>query len=435
MAELERITVNGRVKKVLTAADLGRLSSRLQEFVAEGTVAGVVSLVWQAGEVIQADAYGFQDLASRTPMSRKSVFQIASQTKPIVSLVALQLMEEGKLTLDDAISRWIPELARLQVLVDPDGPVSESVAAPRDITVEDLLTHRSGLTYGFLSSTPIAHAVYESLGTPLETPLTPDEWLAALGRIPLRYAPGERFEYGHSTEVLGLLVSRIEGKSLGQVLQSRVFDRLGMVDTGFFVPPAKLDRLARTYALTPGGFVDRTVPVKTAPPVFEAGGGGLYSTADDYLTFARLMLGQGELDGERLVAPDTLRMMTQDRLTPRQHELPALGRALFAAQGFGLGVSIIQDPERIGPIGVGPAGCFGWPGAYGTWWQADPVNELVALFMIQDHISLAPPANDAIAVPAPSRIAQFEYRELLYKAVGTLRPGVVGPLDHLVECE
>jgi CubicO group peptidase (beta-lactamase class C family) len=417
MAGMEH-TVNGRVKRALTGADLARLSSRLQDFVVEGTVAGVVSLIWQAGEVIKVDAHGFQDLERAVPMSRGSLFHIASQTKPIVSLVAMQLMEEGKLALGDAISRWIPELARPRVLVDPDGPVGAHVAAHREITVEDLLTHRSGLTYGFLSSAPIAYAIYESLGTPLETSLNPDEWLAALGQIPLRYAPGERFEYGHSTEVLGCLIARIEGTSLGRVLQSRVFDPLGMADTGFYVPPEKVDRLARTYALTPTGFVDKTVPVKARPPVFEAGGGGLISTADDYLTFARLMLGQGELDGERLLAADTVRMMTQDRLTQRQHELPALGRQLFAAQGFGLGVSIIEDAERIAPLGAGPAGCFGWPGAYGTWWQADPTNELVALFMIQDHTSLAPMANDAPAVAAASRIAQAEYRTLLYEAVG-----------------
>ncbi|MEJ1229750.1 MAG: serine hydrolase domain-containing protein [Galbitalea sp.] len=332
--------------------------AQLAHRVDEGILAGVAARVWHRGALVLSESLGFADIAEGRRMPENGIFQIASMTKPIVSVAALELIEEGVLSLDAPVTRWLPELAELRVLDTPTGPIDHTHPAPRQITVEDLMTHRSGFSYAFDSQGPLGPLMAEALGNVLTDPASPDEWLRAIGSLPLVRPPGETFVYGHSTEVLGVLMARIEGETLGEVLRRRVLDPLGMDDTDFWVPPAKHDRLAHLYRREPGGFVDLTA-VLPARPRFEAGGGGLYSAPDDYLRFARLFLGGGEVDGIRLLRPETITAMSTNRLNPDQLTRPESTMDFFADRGFGLGLAIVDRPgipprvRRARSVGAG----------------------------------------------------------------------------------
>ena len=400
---------------------LAQIGPAMQGMVDQGALSGVVTLIWRRGEVVQVDAVGQRDIAAGLPMQRDTLFRIASMTKPVTSVAVMMLVEEGKLKLDDPVTRWLPELGGMLVLEDAGGPLDKTRSASREITVEDLMTHRAGLAYGFTSVGPIAHAHEKKLGSPLVNPLTPDQWLRALGELPLSYEPGDRFHYSHATDVLGFLVARIEGKPLGQVLKERIFDPLGMKDTAFWQPQKKRGRMAKLYeALADGGpLKDVSLPMGDTPPAFEGGGGGLISTADDYLKFARLMLGRGEVDGVRLVKPETVDLMTANRLTEEQRSHAFLGMPFWLSQGFGLGVSMIMDAEKHQWMGAGERGAFGWPGAFGTWWQADPQNDLILIYLIQDSMPLGPEAVTAMQGQRPTgRIALPMFQKMVYAALG-----------------
>ncbi|MDP3118227.1 MAG: serine hydrolase domain-containing protein [Phenylobacterium sp.] len=404
-----------------SASGLQAIGPALQGVVDAGDLSGFVTLVWRGGEVVQVDTVGRRDVAGDKPMTRDTLFRIASMTKPITSVAALMLLEEGRLKLDDPITRWAPEFSDMQVMKAADGPLDQTVPAEREITIEDLMTHRAGLAYGFTSVGPIAQAHEKALGPALGTPLTPDEWMKRLGELPLSYQPGARFHYSHATDVLGFIVARIEGKTLDQVLQDRVFGPLSMTDTAFHVPPEKLDRAARLYRINPKTDTMEEVPFPyyPAPPVFAAGGGGLVSTADDYLKFARLMLGKGEVDGVRLLKTGTVEMMTADRLTEAQKAIPFMGIPFWLGQGFGLGVSVITDPVKQAWMGAGNAGAFGWPGAFGTWWQADPAADMVLIYLIQNSIDLGPEAAAQLATGQRmgGRAALPVFQKMVYGAL------------------
>ncbi len=286
----------------------GSLSARLKEFapaaaVAKGDPAGIVTLVWRKGDIQHVSALGKRNLERDLPMQRDTIFRIASMTKPITSVLALMLMEEGKLRLDDPIIKWAPEFAERRVLRDPAGPVEDTVPAPSDITIEDLLTHRSGLAYAFTSTGPLADAYQKTLGDFRIIALGSDEFLGAIAKLPLTYAPGEQWHYSHSTDVLGFIAERIEGKPFRSLLLERVLEPLGMVDTDFWIPPAKQDRAAGVYTFDEKAGTPTAIPsARDVIPKFCGGGGALVSTADDYLKFARLLLGRGEVDGVRLLA-------------------------------------------------------------------------------------------------------------------------------------
>jgi len=400
---------------------LAQIGPALKGIVDQGALSGAVTLIWRRGEIVQVDVVGQRDIAAKAPMQRDTLFRIASMTKPVTSLAALMLVEEGKLKLDDPVTKWLPELTGMLVLEAAEGSLDKTRPASREITVEDLMTHRAGLAYGFTSIGPIAHAHERKLGSPLVNPLTPDAWLKALGELPLSYEPGDRFHYSHATDVLGFLVARIEGKPLGQVLKDRIFDPLGMHNTSFWLPPEKRSRLARLYeAPADGGpLKDVSLHMDDTPPAFEGGGGGLISTVDDYLKFARLMLGRGEVDGVRLVKPETVDLMTANRLTEEQRGHAFLGMPFWLSQGFGLGVSMIMDAEKHQWMGAGGQGAFGWPGAFGTWWQADPQNELILIYLIQDSMPLGPEAVTAMQGQRPTgRIALPMFQKMVYAALG-----------------
>jgi CubicO group peptidase (beta-lactamase class C family) len=403
-------------------AGLAQIPPALQAVVDAGDLSGFVTLIWRKGEVAQVNTIGRRDIEGSAPMTRDTLFRIASMTKPVTSVAALMLLEEGKLRLEDPITKWLPEFSGMQVLKDAEGPIENTYPAVRDITVDDLMTHRAGLAYAFTSMGPIAQAHEDRLGPPLGTPLTPDIWLKALGSLPLSYPPGERFHYSHATEVLGFLVARIEGKPLGQVLKDRIFAPLGMTDTDFWAPPEKRDRMAKLYRMNPDTeqLEDVSFPHVDAQPAFEAGGGGLISTADDYLKFARMLIGKGEVDGVRLLQTKTVEMMTASRLSDAQREIPFMGMPFWMSQGFGLGLSVVTDAEKHAWMGAGSAGAFGWPGAFGTWWQADPAEDLVAIYLIQDSIPLGPEAvaNLAARRGLGGRAALPIFQKLVYAALG-----------------
>ncbi len=393
----------------------------LQGAIDSGDLAGGLTLIWREGEIVQLVLRGKRDLARDLPMERDTLFRIASMTKPITSVAALMLMEEGKLRLDDPISRWAPEFANMRVLKSAEGPVEETVPAARDITIDDLMTHRSGLSYGFASVGPVAHAYEATLGDVMNTNATADTWMKALASLPLLYQPGERFQYSHATDVLGFIVGRVAGMDFRQFLIERIFEPLGMPDTDFYIHPEKRDRAAVVYRLNEltGALEEVTFRRHDAPPPWCGGGGGLISTADDYLTFARMLLNDGEVDGVRLLTPDTVALMRTNRLTDAQREIPFMGMPFWIGQGFGLGLSVILDAEKQSWMGASSDGSFGWPGAFGTWWQADPAHDMILIYLVQNSMPLGPEAvaNMGQSTRMGARLALPMWQKAVYGAL------------------
>jgi CubicO group peptidase (beta-lactamase class C family) len=351
--------------------------------VDDGLLAGAVTLVWQRGNVLQVNEIGYRDVEATLPMQRDTIFRVASMTKPVTVAAAMALIDEGGLALSDPVTRWLPELADMQVLADPTGPLDRTVPARRPITIDDLMTHRSGLAYVFSVPGPIGRA-YGRVSLRQDQ----DHWLAEIAQLPLVHQPGERLTYSQATDVLGIALSRIEGKPLHTVLAERVFEPLGMADTGFFISPDKRARAATMYRLDPDSGLqhDAMGPVPVTAPRFCQGGAGLVSTIDDYLRFARMLLGGGEVDGVRVLSEQSVRLMRTNRLTDEQKEYPFLGLPFWMGRGFGLNLSVITDPAKSNRLyGPGGLGTFSWPGAYGTWWQADPANELILIYLIQNY--------------------------------------------------
>lgn len=398
---------------------LTRNQASIREACDAGLLAGALTLVWQRGEVLQVNEIGYRDIEAALPMQRDTVFRIASMTKPVTVAAVMSLVDAGKLALDDPITRWAPEFAAPTVLLDPAGPLDRSCPAQRPITVEDLMTHRAGLGYSFTVTGPIAR---EYVRLPFGQ--GPDAWLSALADLPLVHQPGEWLTYGHAIDVLGVLLSRIEGKPLPEVLGERILDPLGMVDTGFFLSPQQRGRAATMYRLADDSTLHHDVmgPPPVAPPTFPNAGGGLWSTADDYLAFARMLLSDGVFRGERVLSGESARAMRTDRLTDEQKRRPFLGAPFWVGRGFGLNLAVVTDPARARSLfGPGGAGTFSWPGAYGTWWQADPAADLILLYLVQNHPTLSAEAAAAVAgntSTAKLQTAQPRFVHRTYAALG-----------------
>ena len=392
------------------------IEAMLSRSVTSGDVAGVAALVWRNGRVAQTATVGLRDLQKGLPVTRDTIFRIASMTKPVTSVVALMLHEEGKFDLDDPITICAPEFARMRVLRDPEGSIDQTDDAARPITFRDLLTHRSGLTYGDFHRGPIAAAHAETLGPQIDSPLTPDEWIGRLATLPLIDQPGAGFHYGLSTDLLGFLIARIDGAPLNEVLERRLLRPLRMRDTCFAVPQAKRDRRAGLCGFDSEG---RVAPLSAAPGghalderpdgmTFESGGQGLWSTLDDYLAFARMLIGD-DVNGARLLSRETLAMMTSNQLTTDQRaRARMLGRPIFAAgHGYGMGVAVVLEPEKADPLRCrGGVGTIGWPGAYGGWWQADPTDRSVLIFLTHNMVELHQMAR-GVGLGAWMAIASF----------------------------
>jgi CubicO group peptidase (beta-lactamase class C family) len=383
----------------LTTGSASNLETTLHGYLARGELAGVVALVWRPGQPIRSVAIGRRDVDRDLPVTRDTIFRIASMTKPITTVAALTLLDQGRFGLDDPITGVAPELTSLRVLNDPEGPLDRTVATDRAITFRDLLTHRSGLTYGEFHQGPIGAAYALTLGKEIDNVLSPDEWIARLATLPLVDQPGAAFHYGVSTDLLGFLLARMEGTSLGTVLRQRVLDPLGMRDTHFDVPHDKRHRRAAltgfdevgrltTLAAAPGGHALADRPDSMT---FQSGGQGLWSTADDYLQFARLFVGGGAVEGVGILRPETCAAMMSNQLTPRQRSGARLfGQALFASgHGYGMGVAVVLESEQADVLRCrGGVGTIGWPGAYGGWWQADPNDGAVLVFLAHNMVEL-----------------------------------------------
>ncbi|MBY5161491.1 serine hydrolase domain-containing protein [Salsipaludibacter albus] len=375
------------------------IADELGSVVAEGELTGAVTILWQDGRVVDASTVGWQDAVGGEAMRRDTLFRIASMTKPITSTVALMLHEEGRFALDDPITQWAPEMTNLRVLQGGTGSPADAVAARRDITFGDLLTHRSGITYAEFQHGTFAEDYAAALGRHIDNELTPDEWVERLGGLPLVDQPGSNFHYGHSTDLLGFLVARMEDAPLADVFDRRLLDALGMTDTGFTLTAEQETRRAADHGFDDDGHpvVLDEVPnghaLARRPPglTWVSGGQGLWSTADDFLTFARMFVGDGAVDGVRLLRPDTLALMTSNHLTEHQRAMAEmLGRHLFSTgHGYGLGVAVVTDPERADPtVCGGGVGAVGWPGAYGSWWQADPDDRSVMVLLTHNMVTL-----------------------------------------------
>ena len=370
----------------LSTERLGRLHDVMAGHVEAGLAPGLVTLVSRRGET-HVDAIGAMAIGGR-PMQRDTIFRIASMTKPVTAVATMILIEECKLRLDDAVDRWLPELADRRVLKRIDGPLDETVPAARAITVRDLLTFRMGfgLVLAPPGSSPILQAPSELLlgqGPPNPSvPPAPDEWIRRFGTLPLMHQPGERWMYNMGSEVLGVLIARASGQGFETFLRERIFEPLDMKDTAFHVPAEKIDRLATSYATGPDSgdlhVYDEAVGGQwSRPPAFPSGGGGLVSTADDYLAFGEMLLHRGRHAGTRLLSRLSVEAMTTDQLTPGQK----VGADLFLGdrRGWGFGVSVIRQRDGIDAV----PGRFGWDGGLGTSWYADPTEDLTGILLTQ----------------------------------------------------
>jgi CubicO group peptidase (beta-lactamase class C family) len=360
----------------------------IQEVIDAGLLSGAVTMVWQGGRVLQVHELGHRDVSARLPMQRDTIFRIASMSKPVTVAAAMALAEEGRFALSDPVNEWVPELADVRVMADPAGPLERTVPLQRPITFDDLMTHRSGLAYAFSVGPPLGRA-YGKLMFRQDQ----DRWLTELAALPLAHQPGDRMTYSHATDVLGIALSRIEGKPLSEVLSTRIFEPLGMSDTGFAVTHEGRRRAATMYKVDADGALcdDVMGPAPVTPPTFCAGGAGLWSTADDYLAFARMLLADGTVDGVRVLSEKSVDLMRTDRLTTEQKRHPFLGMPFWRGRGFGLNLSVVTDAAQSRQLfGPGGLGTFGWPGAYGTWWQADPSVDRVLIYLVQNMPDLSP---------------------------------------------
>ncbi len=359
---------------------INNLHDTIEPYVANGTVPGAVGLVAR-GDQPEVQAVGSADVDGADPMTRRSIFRLASITKPITAAAVMMLVEDGRIALDDPVDKWLPELASPKVVRTPASPVDDVVPAVRPITVLDLLTGRAG--YGFPSdfSPPAVQLLFtvQSDGREVQLRPDPDQWMAALSRIPLLYQPGEAWLYDTCSDLQGVLLARVTGQPLPEFLAERLFEPLGMIDTGFEVPAAKRDRFTSYYRRDSASGLE----LADAPdgqwshlPAFPAGSGGLVGTVDDWFRFAQMILGEGTVEGHRLLSPESVRQMTTNHLTQFQRKI---GELFLEGQGWGFGASV--DLDAIDPWNV--PGRYGWVGGTGTTAHITPSTGSVAILLTQ----------------------------------------------------
>jgi CubicO group peptidase (beta-lactamase class C family) len=406
----------------MSKAALERIDDHLKrQYVDAGRFPGTQLLVYRRGNIVHSAVQGLADLERKVPVRDDTIFRIYSMTKPITSVAFMMLVEEGRVALDEPVHKYIPEWKNLGVFQAGIAPAFLTRPPARPMQIIDLLRHTSGLTYGFQQRSNVDAAYREKNIGELEISGTLDTMIADLARMPLDFSPGEAWNYSVSTDVIGYLIGRISGMPFEQFLKHRIFNPLGMVDTDFFVPADKAHRFAACYNADPGGLMafhaaekkggltlqdDPTTSPFLKPPSFISGGGGLCSTAADYLTFCRALLNGGELGGVRLIGPKTLKLMTTNHL-PGDRDLPAISRSMFAEAtyngiGFGLGFSVTMDPAKT--LLAGSAGEYAWGGAATTSFWIDPAEELITVFMTQ-------------VLPSSAYPVRRELRSMVYAAV------------------
>ena len=369
---------------------LASVSALVDRYVAEGKLAGAQVQVAHRGEVALRHTVGRADVASDRPLGDDAIYRIYSMTKPITSIALMQLYEQGQVLLEDPVSAYIPEFAEMQVFTGGTPTAPKVRPAQTAMTVKDVLTHASGLTYGFFFQNNL-DAMYreDGLGDFQLPDYTLEEGMRRLATKPLAFDPGTAWNYSMSTDVCGRLVEVISGMGLDEYFAEHITGPLGMVDTAFHVPADKKHRFTSNYALTPedplATFDSFDASPYLSPPVFLSGGGGLVGTVDDYQRFVDMLLNGGELDGRRIIGRKTLEYMTINHL-PEGKTLNELGQSLFSeavmeGMGFGLGFSTLVDPARNGAVSSG--GEFAWGGAASTAFWVDPAEEITCVFMTQ----------------------------------------------------
>ena len=371
-----------------SSARLDRMRAVLAGHVERGDPSGLVALVSRRGET-HVEALGVTATGGvQQPLRRDTIFRISSMSKPVTAVAAMLLVEECKLRLDEPVDRLLPELADRQVLRRLDGPLDETEPARRPITLRDLLTFRMGfgIVFGPPDAYPIARAMEElKLGQGMPSPMTPpapDEWMRRLGTLPLLHQPGEQWMYNTGSDVLSVLIARAAGQPLEDFLRERIFEPLGMKDTGFSVPAAKLDRFTDSYFTNPTtGAVEVYDRARSGQwsnaPAFPSGAGGLVSTIDDYFAFGQMLLNKGQHGAGRLLSRPSVELMTSDQLTAEQKAGSGLFAGFFASHGWGFGMSVITRRDDLG----GSVGTYGWDGGMGTRWTTDPAEELIVILM------------------------------------------------------
>ena len=393
----------------LSTKRLSRIDGWMDRLVADGKLAGLSVAVMRHGQVAYSRATGLADMARGTPFAADTIVRIYSMTKPLTSTAIMMLYEEGRFQLDDPISRFLPGFANQRVATGGSRGKIDSVPAVRDITFRDLLTHTSGLTYGFMESTAV-DAMYRDTGVDFQTSETSlAEVVDLLAACPLIAQPGTQWNYSVATDVLGRLVEVISGQPFDQFLAERVIGPLGMVDTGFDVPAGKLGRFAANYARHPktGALMLIDDPQKSrygSPRTVCSGGGGLVATAGDYLRFCRFMLNKGELDGVRLLGRKTVELMTSNHLDGDMAAMgmPRFSESNYAGIGFGLGFSVTLDPARAQILGS--AGEYAWGGAASTAFWCDPAEDMAVVLL-------------TLLMPSSTYPIRRELRVLTYQAV------------------
>ncbi|HET8848399.1 MAG TPA: serine hydrolase domain-containing protein [Marinobacter sp.] len=389
---------------------LNRITQHLDNrYIQPGKLPGAVTLVAQDGEVVWCQAQGLRDVERGLPMQRDTVFRIYSMTKPVTSIAMMQLYEQGKFLLNEPVHKYIPSWRNLQVYKGGRYPDFETEPVATTMTIRDLLTHTSGLTYGFTERTEV-DAAYRQLKLDGSSILTLDKLVHRLADLPLEFHPGTAWNYSVSTDVLGYLVQVISGQPLDEYFQEHIFAPLGMTETGFHVREDQLDRLSACYVYHTGDTLklqdDPARSKYSKPPQFLSGGGGLVSTIDDYLRFALALSNGGEYRGQRIIGRKTLEFMRLNHL-PDGKDLPALtiggfSETPYAGSGFGLGFSVKTDVAKSHTNGS--VGEFGWGGLASTNFWVDPVEDLVVIFMTQ-------------LIPSSSYPIRQELRALVYGAL------------------
>src|SRR5271155_3768017 len=374
---------------------LARMSAAMRSYVDRGEVAGLVILLCR-GDEVHVEAIGVQDLKTVVPVQRDTIFRVASLSKPIAAVAGLILVEEEKISLDDPVDRWLPELASQRVLRSVESELDDTVPANRAITLRDLLTFTLG--FGFVlappGTYPIQKAIAEAGLAPGPRPPAPypDEWISKFASLPLVYQPGERWMYHTGSEVLSVLIARVAGVGLGDFLHERIFSPLGMKDTAFSVPEEKIDRLATSYLPDANGlklYDEARNGMWSVPPAFSSGGGGLVSTADDYLAFARMLLNGGIHGATRILGAQNAKKKLTDQVTAEQKSVSPFFPSFWETRGWGHGISVVTAPEAL----ADRTGTFGWDGGLGTSCYSDPKRDLTGILMTQTAWAAPLPPN------------------------------------------
>jgi len=380
-----------------------------RKYIEPGRFPGALTLVWRRGETAHFSAIGMADVERKKPVKEDTIFRIYSMTKPITSVATMMLVEQGLIALDDPVHRYIPEWKDLGVYAGGFMETFRTKRPDRPMLIVDLMRHTSGLTYGFQQTTNVDAAYRKLKIGEIEKHGTLEEMVQKLAKLPLEFSPGSAWNYSVSTDVLGYIVAKVSGQKFEDYLRTKIFKPLGMADTDFHVHAGKESRFAACYAATPKGGMDlQDDPTKSPylePPALVSGGGGLVSTASDYLKFCRMLINGGTFEGTQILSPKTIELMTQNHL-PDGKDLPALSRSLFSEAtyngiGFGLGFSVTLDPAKT--LIPGSVGEFSWGGAATTSFWIDPKEDLIAIFMTQ-------------VLPSSAYPIRRELRTLVYSA-------------------